>query len=129
VKATIGASGVDLRASQEFVLPGGGGWATVDTGLAIELPPGYEAQVRARSGLAAKHGIGVLNGPGTVDSDYRGELKVILFNISQNTYKFDAGERIAQMIIIPVPEVEWVEVDNIGDTVRGADGIGSTGTL
>jgi len=104
--------------------------AMVPTGLYIELPVGYEAQVRPRSGLAAKHGISVLNAPGTVDADYRGEIKVILVNLSNQVFTINPGERIAQMVVAKHERVEWVEVARVEDleeSGRGAGGFGSTG--
>ena len=99
----------------------------VPTGLYIELPAGYEAQIRPRSGLAAKHGVTVCNSPGTVDADYRGEIKVILVNLSNDKFTINPGERIAQMVIAKYEKREWEEVDQLGDTERGAGGFGSTG--
>jgi dUTP pyrophosphatase len=99
----------------------------VPTGLYIALPEGTEAQVRPRSGLAAKHGITVLNTPGTIDADYRGEIKVILVNLSNNPFTIEAGERIAQMIVARYEQVEWEAVEELGTTERGAGGFGSTG--
>jgi dUTP pyrophosphatase len=99
----------------------------VPTGLYIALPDGYEAQVRPRSGLAAKHGITVLNSPGTVDADYRGEIKVILVNLSSEPFEIVPGERIAQMVIAAHQQAEWEEVESLDDTTRGAGGFGSTG--
>lgn len=100
----------------------------VPTGLAIALPAGYEAQVRPRSGLAAKNGVTVANSPGTVDADYRGEVKVILINLSDQDFTFERGERIAQMLIAPVTQGVWNQVDSLDETDRGAGGFGSTGT-
>ena len=100
----------------------------VPTGLAMALPAGYEAQVRPRSGLAAKNGITCLNTPGTIDADYRGEVKVILVNLSNEPFTIERGMRIAQMIIAPVTQGEWVEVEALDETARGAGGFGSTGT-
>ena len=99
----------------------------VPTGLFIALPAGYEAQVRPRSGLAAKHGITVLNTPGTIDADYRGEIKVILVNLSNEPFQIVPGERIAQMVIARHEQVEWEEVEVLDETSRGAGGFGSTG--
>ena len=99
----------------------------VPTGLFIELPEGYEAQVRPRSGLAAKHGITVLNSPGTIDSDYRGEIKVILVNLSDTDFELNPGERIAQMVIARFEHAEWQLCEQLSDTERGAGGFGSTG--
>ena len=101
--------------------------ALVPTGLYIALPVGYEAQVRPRSGLAAKHGITVLNSPGTIDADYRGEIKVILVNLSNQPFEIVPGERIAQMVIAAHQQASWEEVDTLDDTTRGAGGFGSTG--
>ena len=102
-------------------------WALVPTGLFIALPAGYEAQVRPRSGLAAKHGITVLNTPGTIDADYRGEIKVILVNLSNTPFEIVPGERIAQMVVARHERVEWDEVEVLDETARGAGGFGSTG--
>ena len=97
------------------------------TGLTIALPAGYEAQVRPRSGLALKHGLTCLNTPGTIDADYRGEVKVILINLGQEAFTIKRGERIAQMVIAPVTQGEWDVVDTLSETARGAGGFGSTG--
>ena len=126
---TLGAAGMDLRAAvgpEGMVLPPGGR-ALIPTGLAIALPDGFEAQVRPRSGLALKHGISQPNSPGTVDSDYRGELKVILINHGQEPYPIAHGDRIAQLVIAPVTQAVWVETDRLDDTARGVGGFGSTG--
>ena len=122
------AAGVDLVAAVEvpLTLPPLGR-ALVPTGLAMALPSGYEAQVRPRSGLAAKHGVTVLNSPGTVDADYRGEVKVILINLSDSPFTIVRGERIAQMVIAPVSRVRFVETEALDATARGAGGFGSTG--
>ncbi len=128
---SAGAAGMDLRAAVpegEPMVLAPGGHAMVPTGLSIALPKGYEAQVRPRSGLAAKKAITVLNTPGTVDSDYRGEVKVILINLGQEAFEITRGERIAQMVIAPVTQGVWVEVDDLDETARGAGGFGSTGT-
>jgi dUTP pyrophosphatase len=117
---------MDLRADEDFVLAPGER-RTVPTGLAIELPEGYEGQVRPRSGLAARHGIALLNAPGTIDADYRGEVQVILVNHGQAPFAAQRGERIAQLVVAPVARVEVVEVDDLSDTARGAGGFGSTG--
>ncbi len=101
--------------------------ALVPTGLYIELPQGYEAQVRPRSGLAIKHGITVLNSPGTIDADYRGEIKVILINLSNQPYTIKNGERIAQLVIAKHETVQWEPVEQLSDTQRGQGGFGSTG--
>ena len=105
-----------------------GGRAMVPTGLAIALPAGYEAQVRPRSGLAAKNGVTVLNTPGTVDADYRGEVKVILINLGDDAFEIERGMRIAQMVIAPVTQASLTEVDTLPETARGTGGFGSTGT-
>jgi dUTP pyrophosphatase len=122
------AAGLDLVAAVEeplILLPLGR--ALVPTGLVVALPSGYEAQVRPRSGLAAKHGITVLNSPGTVDADYRGEVKVILINLSDAPFTINRGERIAQMVIAPVSRAHLVETEALDTTSRGAGGFGSTG--
>ncbi len=99
----------------------------IPTGLFLELPAGTEAQVRPRSGLAAKHGITVLNAPGTIDADYRGEVKVILVNLSNEPFEIENGMRIAQLVVAPVSQAGWQETDHLGETERGAGGFGSTG--
>ena len=126
--ATELSAGLDLRAhlSQPVVLQPLQR-ALIPTGLFIALPAGYEAQVRPRSGLAAKHGVTVLNSPGTIDADYRGELRVILVNLSQEPFEIQPGERIAQLVVARFEQVEWEQVDNLDETVRGAGGFGSTG--
>ena len=101
--------------------------AMIPTGIYIELPEGYEAQIRPRSGLAAKFGVTVANAPGTVDADYRGEVKVILVNLSKDPFVINPGERIAQMVIAKYEKIEWEEVEELGDTERGDGGFGSTG--
>lgn len=101
--------------------------ALVPTGLFLELPQGFEAQIRPRSGLAAKRGLSVLNSPGTIDSDYRGEIKCIMVNLSNQAQTIEPGERIAQMVIARFEQIEWQVVDNLADTTRGAGGFGSTG--
>ena len=126
--ATPQSAGVDLRANlEEPLVLEPLQRVMVPTGLYIALPPGYEAQVRPRSGLAAKHGITVLNSPGTVDADYRGELKTILVNLSREPFEIVPGERIAQMVIARHEQVEWEPVDELDATERGAGGFGSTG--
>ena len=124
--ATQGSAGVDLRASEPCVIPPGGR-ALVPTGLHIALPEGYEAQVRPRSGLALKHGVTLLNSPGTIDSDYRGEIGVILINLGQEPFSIQPGDRIAQMVFAPVTRGVWDEVETLDETERGAGGFGSTG--
>ena len=101
--------------------------AMIPTGLFVELPEGCEMQIRPRSGLAAKHGITVLNSPGTIDADYRGEIKVILVNLSNEPFTIESGERIAQMIVARYEQIEWQPVEELGTTERGAGGFGSTG--
>jgi dUTP pyrophosphatase len=120
------SAGLDLLAAEEATLEPGKR-AMVATGLAIALPPGYEAQIRPRSGLAAKHGITLVNTPGTIDADYRGEIKVILINHGEETFEINEGERIAQMVVAPVTRIEWDEVEELNDTTRGKGGFGSTG--
>ena len=127
---TAEAAGLDLMAAvpeSEPMTLAPGQYALVPTGLAIALPPGFEAQVRPRSGLAAKHGVTVLNSPGTVDADYRGEIKVILINHGQAPFVIKRGERIAQMVIAPVVQAALVPVETLSSTDRGAGGFGSTG--
>jgi dUTP pyrophosphatase len=124
---TAGAAGLDLRATTDTVLKPGTR-ALVPTGLAIALPQNYEAQVRPRSGLAVKHGITVLNAPGTIDSDYRGEIKVPLINLGAEDFVIRRGDRIAQMVVAPVVQLVWNETASLEDTARGAGGFGSSGT-
>jgi dUTP pyrophosphatase len=125
---TIASAGMDLRANiQEPITLKSLERTIVKTGLFIELPIGYEAQVRPRSGLAAKKGITVLNSPGTVDADYRGEIGVILVNLSQEDFVIENGERIAQLIIAKHERAEWIEVQELTETSRGEGGFGSTG--
>jgi dUTP pyrophosphatase len=125
---TIASAGMDLRAVlQEPVTLSPMGRAIVKTGLFIELPIGYEAQVRPRSGLAAKKGITVLNSPGTIDADYRGEIGVILVNLSNEAHVIEHGERIAQLVIAKHERAEWQEVEALTETSRGEGGFGSTG--
>lgn len=126
---TIHSAGMDLRANLDApLLLGTLERALIPTGLFIELPVGHEAQVRPRSGLAAKKGITVLNTPGTIDADYRGEIKVILINLSKEDFIIEDGERIAQMIIAKHERVELFEVNELAETSRGAGGFGHTGT-
>ncbi len=126
--ATAAASGMDLRAFlKEPVVLKPLQRALIPTGLFIELPPGYEAQIRPRSGLAIKYGITVLNTPGTIDADYRGEIKVILVNLSNEDFIVKNGDRICQMVISKVEQIHWKEVDYISDTKRGSGGFGHTG--
>jgi dUTP pyrophosphatase len=126
--ATEGSAGMDIRASVTSDLTiAPGETVLVPTGFAMAVPPGYEAQVRPRSGLAIKHGIGVLNSPGTIDSDYRGEVRVILSNFGKEPFVIRRGERIAQMVIAPYVRAEWEERGSLEDTQRGAGGFGHTG--
>ena len=124
--ATDGASGMDAVAAEDVTLAPGARHA-VATGLALAIPPGYEIQVRPRSGLALKHGITVPNTPGTIDSDYRGELKVILINHGHHPFEVRRGDRIAQLVLAPVTRAAWLEVDELDQTARGEGGFGSTG--
>ena len=127
---TADAAGMDLRAAvpeQEPVVLAPGERSMIPTGLAIALPSGYEAQVRPRSGLAAKHGVTCLNSPGTIDADYRGEVKVILINLGQEPFIIKRGERIAQMIVAPVTRAKLDHVAVLDETKRGGGGFGSTG--
>lgn len=128
---TEGAAGMDLLAAIDDAEPvtlAPGARALVPTGLAIALPMGFEAQVRPRSGLAAKNGVTVLNSPGTIDCDYRGEVKVILVNLGAEPFVITRGTRIAQMVVAPVTQAVLAEVESLDETVRGAGGFGSTGT-
>lgn len=125
---TPGSSGMDLRAAVEgqvTIYPGE--TTAVPTGLTIAVPGGYEAQVRPRSGLALKHSLSVLNSPGTIDSDYRGEVKVILANLGREDFAINRGDRIAQLVVCPVVHAAWEEVERLPDSSRGAGGFGSTG--
>ena len=127
--ATANSAGMDLKANiEEPITLAPLERAMVPTGLYIALPEGTEAQVRPRSGLAAKHGITVLNTPGTIDADYRGEIKVILVNLSNDPFTINPGERIAQMVVARYEKVEWDEVETLDATERGTGGFGSTGT-
>ncbi|MDR1706725.1 dUTP diphosphatase [Dysgonomonas sp.] len=126
--ATPFSAGVDLRANIDNPITLGPLERTlVPTGLFLELPQGYEAQIRPRSGLALKHGLTVLNSPGTIDADYRGEIRVILVNLSNENFVINDGERICQMVIAEHTQVQWEQVDSINDTERGAGGFGHTG--
>lgn len=126
--ATELSAGMDLKANMtEPVTIASLERAMIPTGIYIELPEGYEAQIRPRSGLAAKFGVTVANAPGTVDADYRGEVKVILVNLSKDPFVINPGERIAQMVIAKYEKIEWEEVEELGDTERGDGGFGSTG--
>ena len=122
------AAGMDLRAAVTApVTIAPGERMVVPTGLRIALPEGYEAQIRPRSGLAAKHGISMVNTPGTIDADYRGEIRVILINHGQEAFVIERGDRIAQMIVAPVTRALWIETDALDETARGAGGFGHTG--
>ena len=122
------SAGLDLRAAlSEAVVLAPGERCLIPTGLFLEIPPGYEAQVRPRSGLALKRGLTLLNAPGTIDADYRGEVGVIMINLSAEDQHIDPGERIAQLIFAPVTRGEWIEVEALAETERGSGGFGSTG--
>lgn len=122
------SAGMDVRANiTESIMLKPLGRAMVPTGLFVELPAGYEMQVRPRSGLAAKHGISVLNSPGTIDADYRGEIKVILVNLSETDFEIQPGERIAQLVVARHERIEWQGTEELSETARGAGGFGSTG--
>ena len=124
--ASDGAAGMDVLAAESLTLAPGTRYA-VATGLTMAIPSGYEIQVRPRSGLALKHGISVPNTPGTIDSDYRGELKIILINHGGEPFAIARGDRIAQLVLAPVTRARWEEVDELDATTRGAGGFGSTG--
>ena len=125
---TLHAAGMDLRASvTETITLGPGERALIPTGIRIALPPGYEAQIRPRSGLALKHGVTMLNSPGTIDSDYRGEIRVIVVNHGQTPFLIARGDRIAQMVVAPVTRAEWRELTRLDETSRGDGGFGHTG--
>jgi len=126
--ATGLSAGMDLKANlDQAVTLQPGERALVPTGIFMELPGGYEAQVRPRSGLALKHGITVLNAPGTIDADYRGEVGVILINLGQAAFTVEDGERIAQLVVAPYTQVEWQQAETLTETERGSGGFGSTG--
>ena len=126
--ASEAAAGMDVRAEiPQAIKIGPLERVIVPTGLFLEIPVGYEVQVRPRSGLAAKHGITVLNSPGTIDADYRGELKVILVNLSNETFSIEPGERIAQRVLARHEVIEWEQTDELSESERGAGGFGSTG--
>ena len=126
--ATAGSAGVDLCAAvDEDLVIAPGERVLVPSGFAIELPEGYEAQVRPRSGLALRHGVTLPNAPGTIDADYRGEIKVILMNLGDENFTVRRGERIAQLVVAPVTRVVWREVSDLGRTLRGDGGFGHTG--
>ncbi|WP_370308015.1 dUTP diphosphatase [Sphingobium abikonense] len=124
--ATAQAAGMDVVSAEDLILPPGGRHA-VATGFAMAIPEGYEIQARPRSGLALKHGIGLPNSPGTIDADYRGEVKIILINFSDQPFAIARGDRIAQLVVAPVQLASFVQVDSLDDTARGQGGFGSTG--
>jgi dUTP diphosphatase len=127
-RATAGAAGIDLRARIDGALEiAPGERALVPTGIAIALPEGYEGQVRPRSGLASEHGLTLLNAPGTVDADYRGEIKVIVINLGSRPARVERGDRIAQLVVQRLPQATWVEVEELPASVRGARGFGHSG--
>lgn len=126
--ATKGSAGMDIRAAVENeIILHSGKIKMIPTNLSVEIPEGYEIQVRPRSGLAAKHGIGIVNSPGTIDSDYRGEIKIILINFSDDDFKVSRGDRIAQLVIAKVYQAELCETDDLNNTHRGEGGFGHTG--
>jgi dUTP pyrophosphatase len=125
---TLHAAGMDMRADLEApVMLKPLERKLIPTGLYIELPEGYEAQIRPRSGLAYKHGISIVNSPGTIDADYRGEIKVLLVNLSTENFEINTGDRIAQMVVARHEQVQWLEVDTLNETTRGVGGYGHTG--
>ena len=126
VYATAGAAGMDVVSAEDVTIAPQGRHA-VATGLSVAIPAGYEIQVRPRSGLALKHGVTVPNTPGTIDSDYRGELKVILINLGTEPFAIRRGDRVAQLVLAPVTRGQWLEVSELDETARGAGGFGSTG--
>lgn len=126
VYATDGAAGMDVVSAEDVTIAPGGRHA-VATGLSVAIPAGYEIQVRPRSGLALKHGISVPNAPGTIDSDYRGEVKVILINHGLDSFAIRRGDRVAQLVLAPVTRASWLEVAELDETERGEGGFGSTG--
>jgi len=128
VYATSGAAGMDVVSAEDVTIAPGGRHA-VATGLSVAIPHGYEIQVRPRSGLALKHGITVPNTPGTIDSDYRGEVKVILINHGTEPFAILRGDRVAQLVLAPVTRAGWIEVAELDETVRGEGGFGSTGGI
>ena len=128
--ATDGAAGMDIAAAVETPLElAPGARAAIPTGFCLAIPRGYEIQVRPRSGLAIKHGVTVANAPGTIDSDYRGEVKVLLINLGQEAFTINRGDRIAQMVVAPVTQASFSRVDQLDPTARGAGGFGSTGGI
>ena len=128
VYSTEGSAGMDIRAAIETeIIIQPGSIELIPTNLKVEIPEGFEVQVRPRSGLAVKHGIGVLNSPGTIDSDYRGEVKIILFNFSKTSFSIKRGERIAQIVLSKVYKIEFDEVKELNHSLRGEGGFGHTG--
>jgi len=126
VYKTSGSAGADICSAEDtLIYPGQ--IVAVSTGFAVEIPEGFEMQIRPRSGLALNNGIGVLNSPGTIDSDYRGEIKVILHNFGTKVFDIDKGDRIAQAVVCAIPQVTFIEVSSVSNTERGAGGFGSTG--
>ncbi len=126
--ATSGSSGMDIRAAvKDDIIAKHGEIILVPTNLSVEIPHGYEIQVRPRSGLAIKHGIGVLNSPGTIDADYRGEIKIILFNFGKEDFKISRGDRIAQIILSKVYLAKFIQTNDLADSSRGEGGFGHTG--
>lgn len=122
------SAGVDLYAAVETeTVIAAGAWKLIPTGIAVSIPEGYEGQVRPRSGLALKHGIGMLNGPGTIDADYRGEIGIILFNFSDKPFAIHRGDRIAQLVLAKYEKASFVKVESLSETSRGAGGFGHTG--
>src|SRR6202000_1465319 len=127
---TVHSAGMDLRADLESpVRLNPMERKLIPTGLSIELPEGFEAQIRPRSGLAFKHGIGIVNSPGTIDADYRGEIKVLLINFSDQPFEINSGDRIAQMVVAKHGKIEWEQVEVLNETLRGAGGYGHTGVV
>jgi dUTP pyrophosphatase len=127
---TLHAAGMDLRAElDEVVTLKPMERKLIPTGLFMELPEGFEAQIRPRSGLAFKHGIGIVNSPGTIDADYRGEIKVLLVNLSDQQFEINTGDRIAQMVIARHEKANWIQVEELNETLRGAGGYGHTGVV
>lgn len=126
--ASEGASGMDIRAAiHEPITLAPGGFRRIPTGLSIAVPPGFEVQIRARSGLALQHGIGMVNAPGTIDSDYRGEIGIILINWGERPFRIEPGDRIAQMVLARVYRAAWIESAALEETQRGSGGFGHTG--
>jgi len=124
--ATPGSAGLDVRSAEDIDIEPGER-ASVGTGIYLEIPPGFEGQARPRSGLALKHGVTLLNSPGTIDSDYRGEVRMIMINLGQEKFSVRRGDRIAQIVFAPCARADIVETDELGDTARSSGGFGSTG--